>query len=192
MSSVEVTMEDTVSILPSPYNPSQVQTQQWVGADFWSMTITLPRMSQQTAAPWRGFMAAAQGVLNVFQIGDPFGVLPQGVAHGAPTCTGTNNAQGTNSLVTGGWAASVNNQLMAGDYIQIVNRLYQVTQNVNSDSSGNATIALWPSLREVPPNGTALILNNTKGIFRLGANTRTWHADSSRLVQMSFKLTEVR
>lgn len=64
------------------------------------------------------------------------------------------------SLITNGWAPSTNNVLLPGDYITLNSapnapRLYRVTSPVNSDSGGNATISIYPPIRETP-NGIFL------------------------------------
>jgi len=194
LSQVELTMTDAVAVVSSPFVPAQTQTQSWPGADAWSLTATPPKMNRATAAPWRAFLAELRGMQNVFQIGDPFAAIPQGQALGAPVCntTGTNNLTSATSLVTKGWTANVFGQLLAGDYVQVGYRLYEVCENVNSDASGNATISIYPSLRECPPNNTALVLTNTVGLFRLAQNTRSWHADFTGLVQISLHAIEVR
>ncbi len=195
VSDISLTMSDSVAVVQSPFVPSQVQTQTWPGADLWTVDFTLPKMSLQTAAPWRAFMAGLIGQQNVFQMGDPFGTVPQGVAHGSPVAVTTvdvTNLVNSYVLSTEGWEPSINNQLMAGDYIQVGYRLYVVTSNVNSDSSGNALVNLWPSLRDSVSNGTALTLTNTLGLFRLASNTRSWHGDFTKALQISLKAVEVR
>lgn len=191
ISEVEMAMSDTVATVVSPYVPSQIQTQSWPGADAWGMTLTTPKMSQQQAGPWRGFLAELRGVQNIFQFGDPFSTAPRGVATGTPVVAGTNLVSATvlNSI---GWTASVTGILLAGDYIQLGYHLHQVCEDTNSNGSGVAAIPIWPSLREVPTGGSALILNNTVGVWRLAQNQRSWHSDFTRLVTLSLKCTEVR
>jgi hypothetical protein len=94
--------------------------------------------------------------------------------------------------VTTGWTPSITGQLLAGDYLQIGFHLHQVCEAVNSDSSGNATISIYPSLRDAPASLTAITLVNCVGLFRLKNNTRTWHSDFTGLTQLSFDATEVR
>jgi hypothetical protein len=194
VSQISLTMEDSVAVVQSPFVPSQVQTQTWPGADKWSLEFTLPKMSRQTAAPWRGFMGGLIGMQNVFQMGDPYCATPLGAANGAPVCdsTGVTNLICSNTLITSGWRPNTYVQLLVGDYLQIGYHLYQACANANSDSSGNAPISIWPSLRESPANGTAITLINTVGLWRLASNTRVWHNDFTRLAQISFKAAEVR
>jgi hypothetical protein len=192
LSQLDLTMTDSVAVVSSPFVPGQTQTQAWPGADAWSMTITLPKMARAVAAQWRGFIAGLHGMENVMQIGDPWGATPLGAATGIPLCNGTTNLAMATTLETNGWTASVTGILKAGDYIQVGLRLYQVTQNADSDSTGAATLSIWPSLREAPANGTSIIMSSAKGIFRLAQNARTWHNDFNRLMSLSLKLVEVR
>jgi hypothetical protein len=190
---ISVTMADAVAIVESPYVPAQNQTQIWPAADRWSFQIQLPKMTRATAAPWISFLAALQGFQNVFQVGDPLGRIAAGVADGAPVVTaGTGlNAVGGVSLVTRGWTPNKYRQLMPGDYIQVKLRLYQVTAQVNADASGNATISLWPSLRETPDDATPVHLVNPRGVFRLSSNKRQWHASPAQLTEIGFACSEV-
>lgn len=192
LASIDMTLTDSVAVVSSPFVPGQTQTQAWPGADCWSMTITPPKMARAAAAQWRGFMAGLRGMENVLQIGDPWGATPLGAATGTPLCNGTANLAMATTLATNGWTASVTGILKAGDYIQVGLRLYQVTQDVDSDSTGAATLSIWPSLREAPANGASIITSSAKGIFRLAQNARTWHNDFNRLMSLSLKLTEVR
>ena len=194
LSEISLTMNDSVAVVPSPYVPSQVQTQAWPGADAWSLEFTLPKMNVQTAAPWRGFMAELRGMQNVFQIGDPYATAPQGSAPGTPTVatSGSNNLPMSTSLYTAGWTPSRTNILLPGDYIQLGYHLHVCCEAANSDSGGLSTISIWPSLRESPANGYFPILWNAKGLFRLAQNSRTWHNDFARLMSVSFKAMEVR
>lgn len=196
--SIDLSFMDTVGKVVSPFVPSSVQTQSWPGADGWRATFTLPKMPRYTAAAWRGWLAELRGIQNVFQLGDPLCTSPMGLAEGTPVCAPGNTIMST-SLLTSGWTPNVDGQLLAGDYIQVGYRLYMVCETVNSDSDGDATIIIWPSLREIPtseesspPSAVPLTLTNTKGVFRLSSNVRTWHLETSKLLQFSVQCEEVR
>jgi len=70
--------------------------------------------------------------------------------------------------------------------------LHQVCEQVNSDSGGNATISIYPSLRDSPADLSVITLFNCVGLFRLKNNTRAWHSDFTQLTQLSFDAVEVR
>jgi hypothetical protein len=173
-SQVEFNFSDAVAIVASPYT-GQTQAQQWPGADMWSGTVTLPPLTQKQADIWISALMECRGMANAIQIADPLKSTPRGNPLGTPTCPSTAvDAFGSQVLHTVGC------------------RLHRVLDIVNSDSSGNATISIWPSLREAPAASAPIILSNPMGLFRLGTNKRTWSADVTRTSRLSFPITEFR
>jgi len=314
-SDITLGMNDTVGEVISPFTRVQ-QEQNWPGADWWDVQITLPAMARAQAASWEGFLADLQGKLNVFQLGDPRATTPLGSALGTPVVSGTGswtcpggvtsvkivydsnnctinngeelafsgvffgvlgsgvnlasalanfsvtgdgspsgytfaassaitvvpgttyqlqatidatqvtggvlpaieiqntalsggyynlyqtagvigqvggaNVPGTRTLQTTGWEGSESGLLLPGDYIQLGYRLYRICSAVNSDDDGNATLNIWPSLREQPPDGTTFIFDSPVGLFRLADNRRQSQASPSRLTTISLQAVEVR
>jgi hypothetical protein len=191
---IELGMSDAVAQVESPFTLIQ-QVQPWPGADRWDATVTLPPLSRAQAWAWEGFLAELQGRANVFQLGDPRAVDgPLGGAAGTPlvSTSGSANLPATTQLVTRGWTASTSRLLLRGDEFQIGYRLHRVCEQVNSDSSGDATLTIWPSLRETPADATPLVLNAPQGLFRLAANRRVIHSSPTRLTSISFQCVEVR
>src|SRR5665213_1565218 len=185
---IEIGMRDTVAVVPSPFTLVE-QTQGWPGAEAWDATITLPPMLRGTAWPWEGFLAELRGRLNVFQLGDPRARVPMGNPAGAPlvSTVGAQNLPMTFSLHTKGWTNSTARLLLAADYLQIGYRLHRVTQNVTSDSSGNAVLSIWPSLREQPADSAPIIFHKPQGLFRLADNRRAIQSSPTRLTTLSIK-----
>jgi len=191
---IELGMSDSVAVVESPFTKVQ-QVQPWPGADFWDATITLPPLTKAQAWAWEGFLAELRGKANVFQLGDPRASGgPQGHVAGAPVVatSGTANLPATTSLVTRGWAANAFRLLLPGDQFQVGYRLYRVCEVVNSDSGGNATLIIWPSLRETPIDGTQIVLAAPKGLFRLANNRRSIHSSPRRLTTVSLQCAEAR
>jgi hypothetical protein len=173
----------------------QTQQQRWPGGDLWDGMLNLPKMTRAQAAQWIAFLMALRGTSNCFLVGDPYMATPQGTPTGTPVVDSsvtTNNLAMSTSLVTRGWAANSIGNLLPGDYLQIGNRLHSVLKSVDADSGGAATIQLGPSLREQPADGTAIITNGAKGLFRLASNKRTWSVDETRLFGISIKITEAK
>jgi hypothetical protein len=162
-SSIEWDPTEKVVTSESIYT-GQVEVQDYMNS-FWAGTVSFPSMDRRTADLWRAFILGCRGPVNCFLIGDPKRKVPKGVAAGTPLVSG--GGQTGYSLVTNGWEPSVGGLLLNGDYIQIGYRLYMITQPVSSDSSGNATLSIWPNLRDLPANGTQILVANCKGIFRL-------------------------
>jgi hypothetical protein len=189
---VMFTHHDAVASTRSAFT-NLTQTQIWPGADWWEVDITLPPMNRTEAAPWIAFLGQLQGQANVFQIGDPGAISPLGTPLGAPLVNGTSdtyNTPGTTTLYTRGWQASAFRLLLPGSYLQIGYRLYMCLDVVDSDSNGDASFTIWPSIREQPADGTAITLHSTTGLFRLQANSRKWSNDVMQLYAISFKATE--
>jgi hypothetical protein len=150
-------------------------------------------MSQAQTDVWVSALMECRGMLNAVQISDPMKATPRGNPLGTPTCPASPvDLFGQSTLTTTGWTPGKVGLLMPGDYLQVGFRLHRVLDIVTSDSSGNATISVWPSLREVPAASAPIILNNPVGLFRLATNKRTWSSDSSRLSRLSFTLMEYR
>ena len=184
-------MNDAIASVQSPYVPSQIQTQEWVGADGWAGQITMPPLSNDQAADWEGFLAALRGKLNVFQIGDPRRAHPRGQARGVPV-TASGNTALSHTLLTTGWTANIARLLLRGDMLQLGYHLYRVTDTVSSDGSGNATIPVWPCLREAPSLAQQVIFSAPVGLWRLAENKRQAQFSKQRLTAVSFKIVEAR
>ena len=179
LKSLKLTSVDAVSVTRSPFTGTS-QVQAWPGGDYWLGSFELPRMTAAGVNVWRAWQMELRGQLNVFQLGDPLHQHPAGVAQGIPAISGAQVAMAT-SITTKGWKGSTFRQLLPGDYIQIGYRLHTVLYQVDSDASGNATISIWPSLREALTDGTAIIMHKPVGLFRLASNTRSVLSDETRL-----------
>lgn len=192
-SQIEIVMNDSVATVESPFT-KQLQTQSWPGADWWSGSMTLPPMNREQSAPWEAFLGELRGQLNVFQAPDWRCLHPLGnVIGSAPVVDSTSpNASMTTTLGTSGWRKNTARVLLPGDRFQIGYRYHMVCETVNSDANGNAQITIWPSLREQPTAGTALVVNSPKALFRLASNRRSLQASPQRLTTLSLQLLEVR
>jgi len=69
-------------------------------------------------------------------------------------------------------------------------RIYRNLTDVNANASGEATLDIWPRLRSSPADNEQLVLNNTKGVFRLAENVMNWNVDSSLIYGIEFTAAE--
>lgn len=94
------------------------------------------------------------------------------------------------------WAISFNNPAAvtgSGAIAGSVNsspfpRLHQYVNSnaLASDGGGNATLDIWPSIRETPPAGAPIVLINPQGTFRLAGNRR--EAPSMKTKTFTFQM----
>lgn len=162
-SSIEWDMQEMVASGP-PSLTGQVQTYDWMNS-WWEAQVSFTPMTRLSHDYWTAFLADCRGTSNAFMIGDPKARSPKGSPSGVPVVAGA--GQTGYSLVTRGWTPGKSRLLLVGDFIQIGYRLYKVRDQVNSDASGDATLSIWPNLRDLPADGTVIQCSNCKGLFRL-------------------------
>ena len=172
--SVEWEMGDTVGSARSPFSQQQ-QIQQW-NASLLRASVSYQPMTDPQARPWLAFLAALQGVANIFQFGDPVLTGPQSPAAVAGAVSGANQTGYTLNTTSSG--------LTLGDWIQIGLRLYLVT------SVAGGALGIWPQIRETPADGTPLVITNTQGLFRLTKNQRKISVNTARHYGITFEIEE--
>jgi len=187
---VRISANNVVGISQSPFTAKQ-QVYKYTG-QFWEAEISLPPMKRSEAEYWISFLLKLNGSYGTFLLGDPNGATARGVATGTPLVNGA--SQTGNELVTDGWTTSTTGILKAGDYIQLGGgasaKLHKVLDDVNSDSSGNATITIWPDLRSAPSDNAAIVVSGAKGVFRLSTNQSDWDVNEASIYGMTFPARE--
>jgi len=158
--SITLFARNTIAITTSPYTYKQ-QILKHSGAR-WEADVTLAPMKRADADEWNALLTSLNGQFGTFLL------------DGCPT--------------------SVTGYLKAGDYIQLgaasTTRLYRVLADVNTNSSGEATIDIWPDLRESPSNNAAVTVTSTKGLFRLSSNESSFTLNNSSIYGISFGAVE--
>jgi hypothetical protein len=190
ISSINIRPFSVVAVAESPFTLSQ-QVQEYAGQR-WEADVTLPIMSRAEAEEWNAFFLKLNGRRGTFLMGDPAGSTPRGVATGTPLVKGA--GQTGNTLITDGWTTSTANILRAGDYVQLGTgsnaRLHKNLDDVNSDSSGNATLTLWPNIITAPTDNAALTITAAKGVWRLSTNVMEWNIFPPAMYQIAFTAME--
>lgn len=119
---------------------------------------------------WQVAMLSLNGREGTFEMQDPAypehrGDLDLGIPQ-TPKVKGS--GQTGMDLLTEGWQVSTPNLLLAGDYISIRNRLYQLLANASSDSAGDAVLTVWPHASLLLQDQDAISVGvNAVGLFRL-------------------------
>ena len=167
------------------------QVQSYEGV-FWGLDVELPPLSRAEAAEWIAFLKSLRGKWGDFLAGDPVATAPRGVGTGTPLVKGA--SQTGRELITDGWTISTTGILLADDPIQLGTgasaRLHTVLKDVNSDGGGNATLDIWPPLRESPADNASITLSNTVGVFKLTDNTRKYSIGEAMMYGLSFSARE--
>lgn len=163
-SSFSLIAANVVGVNQSPYNyNSQVYD---YNSESWGLKVSINPLTRSEAQPWIAFLTALRGRRGTFMWGPVIMSEPLGVGLGVPVVNGAD--QNGRELSTSGWNAQT--QIMkAGDLFQIDQRLYMSLTAATSDINGNATLDVFPRLKN-HANGSALTLGNPKGIFKLTSN----------------------
>jgi hypothetical protein len=181
-----LTRASRTAISESPFTYSQ-QVLSYPGQR-WVADVALPPLDRSDVDVWRAFFVKLNGRENTFNMGDPLSKEPKGSAGGTPLVNGANQSGG--SLVVDGASTSQTGWLLAGDYIQLgtgaTARLYMVTDDVDTDGSGNATIPIWPNLQIIPSDNDSVTLTNTVGTFRLTSDETSFETNSNSFSTISF------
>ena len=148
---------------------SRVTQRDLRNGSLWISRYTIPKMKRETAAAWIAFFTKLEGKFNTFNAYDANWKINIGISTGSPLVNGA--SQTGSSLITDGWTPSTKNMLMQGDYFSVNGELKQVTDNVNSDSGGNATISFKPALRESPTEDAAITVNPATTTMYLLSNS---------------------
>ena len=127
----------------------------------WEAEITLPAMARASAEQWVAWLLSMRGREGTFLLGDPVGKTPRGSAGGTPVVNGA--GQTGDSISIDGCTASQTGWLKAGDYIQLGSgasaSLHKVLQDVNSSGAGQATLDVWPSIRNAPADNATVVVS---------------------------------
>jgi len=172
----------------SGFNRS-AQTVAFAG-EMWTASLDFNVLTKEQTAQLIGFLWSLKGSATPFLIGDSAFTLPMGTGNGAPVVAGANQT-GTMLNIRGGDANKT--MLKAGDYIQIGNELKGVTRDCIVGADTMATIHFEPRLRVIPADGSAIIMKNTQGLFRLQDDKQIPRRSSRKriLTNVSLKLIEV-
>lgn len=190
---INLIVRNATALTQSPFTYAQ-QAQRNTGAR-WEADIVLPAMKRETAEPWVTFLTKLYGPFGTFLLGDPIGAAARGSASSAPGTPLVNGASQTgDTLSIDGLPASATGYLKAGDYIQLgsgaTSQLYKVLDDVDSNSSGEATLTIWPDLRSSPSNDATVVVANAKGLFRLSTSATNWTIGTNGFYSIAFGAVE--
>ncbi len=159
----------------------------------WECEIQLPPLDREDAEQWVAWLLSLNGMAGSFLLGDPVGGTARGALGGTPLVNGA--SQTGASLSIDGCSNSITGWLKAGDYIQLGGgasaSLHKVLTDVDTNSSGQATLDLWPSVRVAPSDNATVTTSNTVGRFRLNSGEQNWNINSASIYGITFAAIEV-
>ena len=188
--SVNLRAINAVTLSQSPFTYA-AQSQAFSG-QMWAADVSLPPMKRSDAAVWVSWLVSLRGQYGTFLMGDPLCATAQGEAGGTPLVNGA--SQTGEDLIIDGCTLNQTDWLKAGDYIQLgsgaSSTLHQVTADVDTDGSGNATISLWPHVRTAPDDNAAITVSSPVGRWRLDSNQSEWSINEAAIYGISFSAME--
>jgi len=145
----------------SPYN--QVE-EIWQGSgEKWLVSLLWNRLKRDDGIVLRGHLNTLHGRVNRTKIRD-FAHINKGGFAGAPSVA-TAGQYGLALNVKGFIANS--SVAFVGDRFEVSGRLHELTADVISDLSGNATLQVWPEIINSPAINESLITSNPRSKFMM-------------------------
>ena len=188
--SVVITPISIVGITRSIYTlEEQVQVHP---GQAWQADINLPIMDAVNAQEWIAFLLSLNGVQGTFLMSDPTGALPRGAASSnrSPSPLVAGASQMGNDLDIDNCPASITDYLKRGDYIQLDYGYHRLLKDANTNSSGEASLSIWPNLRRSPANNESVRTINSVGVWRL-VSSSSFYTDTDFLFkEMGFSCME--
>ena len=158
----------------------------------WEAEVQLPPMKYENAEQWIAWLLSLNGRSGTFLMGDPLRAAPRGSVGGTPVVNGA--SQVGSSLTIDGCATSITGWIKAGDYIQLgaasTATLHKILQDVNTNSSGQASLDIWPSIRTAPEDGDTVITSSCVGRFRLNSGGQDWSINNAAIYGITFAAIE--
>jgi hypothetical protein len=153
-----------------------------LGGARWTASYTLPKMNRGRAAEWQAFFLGLDGSYGTFYGFDPDAKAPRGAGTGSPLVAG--GSQTGSSLDIDGCTAGVTGWLRAGDYFSVGGEMKMLTQDANTNGSGEATLNFKPALRSSPADNAPLTVTSPACTMVLVDDMQAvWEADHNGIYQ---------
>ena len=192
MAQIELRATNAVAKSTSPFTFSS-QVHAYSGSA-WSADVTLPSIRRDLAEDWISFLLSLRGQLGTFYLGDPNAATPRGSARDSHSIATSAAVSSGSSIGIDGALTSVTGYLKAGDYLQVgtgsSRQLFKVLADVNTNSSGEATVDVWPNVRTSIADNSPLTVENTAGLFELASNEQSYSINEASQYGISFGAKE--
>lgn len=138
----------------------------------WSFTASYPPMTRETFMPVYAFGLEQDGQYGTFTVCPPNFATPRGSVGGTPLVNGADQT-GTTLDIDGCDALEIN-WGMKGDIFTVAGdlKVYILTQDIDTDVAGDATLTFRPALESSPADGAALTFTNVVFTMAYSSNVR--------------------
>lgn len=189
---IELRTINAVAYSRSPFTFSG-QVHAYAG-QMWQADVTLPPMKRDDAEQWVAWLISLKGQLGTFYLGDPNATTPRGSARDADTITVNGATTSGSTIDIQSAPLSQTDYLKAGDYMQVGSgtsrQLFKVLQDVSTDSTGSATVDVWPNVRTSIADNAPVTVQSTQGLFRLSSNETSWSVNEASVYGLTFGAME--
>lgn len=170
----------------------QVQQHAAGATDRWEGIFTTPHLSAVQHRALTAWLVSLRGREGTILIPDPDRKVPFGLP-GASVPLVKGASQTGVALITDVWDISTNGLLLPGDRFQLagINQYFELTERVDSDGSGDSTLAFEPALRTSPADNAPLTIQTPKLLARLTSNVSAWETDHTKSGPITFAWEEV-
>ena len=173
-------LEPNTQVFESPINRASQRLE--LQGQRWRASFTLPPLNRAQAAPWIAFFLKMKGKVNSFSCSDPDWQKNLGPWTGTPSVAGA--GQTGTTLNIDGATASVNGWGKAGDYFVAGSKLKRLTQDADSDGSGNVTLHFEPPFYTAPNDNSAITFNPATVSMRLvDDNVAEWSSNEQHIYE---------
>lgn len=156
----------------------KITTQEYEG-ESWQVSVRFFGLGRSLAQPVEAFIDSLRGPIGTCVVPYPGYAVPLGAAQSnpsSPTVNGSGQAGNATLSVTSG-PLSIAGWLLAGDIIQVGPSTrphwHRVLEDVDTDGSGNATIEVWPRVRNDVIGGDPVSYSSPLCLFRLSQDVGT-------------------
>jgi len=160
------------------------------GSQYYLLDISLPPLSKDDAMDVFAFLKKQQNSFDKFDYQYPITNRGANISQTDIVVNGSHSV-GDNTIALSGFDASTSNVLKAGDLIKFANhtKIYMVEADLTSDSGGNATVTISPSIIATLANSEAVTVNQPNFKVYLESDV-LYTTDASGLFSISFSLRE--
>lgn len=161
----------------------------------WQGSVQFRPVRRPEATLIQSFLAELDGQYGTFLYGDPDAIAGGRLGAGGGTPLVVGGSQTGTTLAIDGATASVTRWLKKGDYFSLgtgtASRLYCMTQDADTNSSGATTLNFRPALRSSPSDNDPLNITTPRGLFRLENNLAEWSSNENSVYNFGLSFVEV-